>query len=295
MRKSKGFLVADLSMGADEVGDEPTQLKQKFPNTVVAVDANRRRGIALLSDENQQPSVDVIVLDDAFQHRFVNPGQTILLMDYNRPLQNDWLLPAGNLREPASHYKRADILIFTKCPPDLKPIERRVLSLPFNLENHQSVFYTTLKYGALIPMVRADNTPLWTMEQIRQKQLPVLIIAGIASPAPFVEYVTRHCPLAQVLIFPDHHRYTEKEGARIRAAFEPMKATNGIIVTTEKDSVRLKDNPFFESLLPYCYYQTLTIHFLDQTGEQFDKKILDYVRNHQRNRALDSTAHAKST
>ncbi len=284
-RNSKGFVRADASSVARMLGDEPTQIARKFPDAVVAVDENRRRGIELLSQKGAEPPIDVIVLDDAYQHRYVTPGMTILLIDYNRPIHNDCLLPAGNLREPASHHKRADIILFTKCPPDITPIERRIIRLETNPYPDQSVFFTTMEYGPLYPVGPMNNdkgSPL-TMESILEQSLPVLAIVGIASPAPFIQFVKQYCPTAQTMEFSDHHRFSDKEIARIQKSFETIRAANGCIITTEKDSVRMADDPRFEPLLPFCYYPTFGIRFLDQAGDQFDKKILNYVQNNKRN------------
>ncbi|HEY5499982.1 MAG TPA: tetraacyldisaccharide 4'-kinase, partial [Bacteroidales bacterium] len=151
-RKSKGFLMADAHSKLADLGDEPLQMKSKFSDLVVAVDENRRRGIHQLMDATKKPFIDVILLDDAFQHRYVNPSISILLIDYNRMLSDDFLLPAGSLRESAGQMKRADIVIVSKCPDTLKPIEIRVLTMKIKLQSHQTLYYTTMKYGELKAM-----------------------------------------------------------------------------------------------------------------------------------------------
>ena len=211
-RKSKGFIVGTSSMGVNELGDEPTQMLRKYPHVVVAVDKKRRRGIEMLSADNQQPHIEVIILDDAYQHRYVAPGLNILLVDYNRPISHDSLLPAGNLREPADHHRRADIILFTKCPPTISPIERRIIWMDTKPYPFQSVFFTTLEYGPLYPIRKevSMTNPLTTMDEIAEKKLPVLIIAGIASPEPFISYVKTFCPGAEIMTFPDHHQFKKK-------------------------------------------------------------------------------------
>jgi len=284
-RKSKGFVMGSPALGINEMGDEPTQMMRKYPDVVVAVDENRRRGIDLLSAADQKPSIDVILLDDAFQHRYVAPGLNILLIDYNRPISHDTLLPAGNLREPANHHKRADIILFTKCPTDISPIERRVICLDIKPYPYQSIFFTTVEYGPLLPVQkdRVGIDSMCSMDQICEKSLPVLIVAGIASPTPFINYVKGYCPSAQTMIFSDHHRFTEKDITTIKTVFESIRVTNGMILTTEKDAVRMIDDARFEPILPFCYYPTLHIRFLDQSGEEFDKKIVTYVQYNKRN------------
>lgn len=283
-RKSKGFVMGSPSLGVNELGDEPTQMMRKYPYVVVAVDENRRRGIEKLGATEQKPGIDVILLDDAFQHRYVVPGLNILLVDYNRPISHDRLMPAGNLREPADHHKRADIILFTKCPPTISPIDRRIIWLDTKPFPFQSVFFTTLEYGPLylVQKDRAEADSTCSMDLIREKSLPVLIVAGIASPAPFINFVKEYCPSAHAMTFPDHHRFTEKEIFTIRKAFESIRDANGVILTTEKDAVRMTDDARFEPLLPFCYYPTLHIRFLDESGEEFDKKILTYVQHHKR-------------
>jgi len=284
-RKSKGFVMGSPSLGVNDLGDEPTQMMRKYPTVVVAVDEKRRRGIELLSTDEQQPGIDVILLDDAFQHRFVISGLNILLVDYNRPISHDCLLPAGDLREPADQHKRADIILFTKCPPDISPIERRIVWLDTKPYPFQAVYFTTLEYGPLNPVqkIRVGTDSMCTMDLIREKNLPVLIVAGIASPTPFINYVKGYSPSAHTMVFSDHHRFTEKEISTIKTAFDSIRHENGVILTTEKDAVRMIDDSRFESLLPFCYFPTLHIRFLDNSGEEFDKKILTYVQHHKRN------------
>lgn len=281
-RKSKGFVLGSPSLDFNDLGDEPTQMLRKYPNIVVAVDENRRRGIELLTAENQQPHIDVMLLDDAFQHRYVLPGLNILLVDYNRPISHDCLLPVGNLREPANHHKRADIILFTKCPPTISPIEQRIVWLETKPLPFQSVFFTTLEYGSLLPVRigQNGNESVSSMDQIREKGFPVLIIAGIASPAPFINYVRTYCPSAQTMIYPDHHRFTQREISKIKTAFDLIRDEHGVILTTEKDAVRMNGDPRFDTLLPNCYYPPLNIRFLDNTGKEFDKRILNYVQRY---------------
>jgi len=308
-RKSKGFLLAKTNSTLADLGDEPLQMKKKFSNLVVAVDGNRRRGIHQLMDESMLPSVDIILLDDAFQHRYVNPSISILLIDYSRMLSDDHLLPAGKLREPARQMKRADIVIVTKCPDKLRPIDIRILTMKIKLQNHQNLYFTTMKYGELKAMVPTtpnignsspqdeifddiENTvsnPVnndLTMNQIRNNHLPVLVLTGIASPESLINYVRSFSPEVQTMIYPDHHEFGKKEARRITQAFEKIKPEGGVIITTEKDVMRIQNNPHMERLIPYIYYPDLLIHFLEEEGSVFEQKILDYVRINKRNSGL---------
>jgi tetraacyldisaccharide 4'-kinase len=308
-RKSKGFLIADAQSSLADIGDEPLQMKRKFSNLVVAVDENRRRGIHELMDKTTKPFIDVILLDDAFQHRYVNPSISILLIDYNRMLQDDFLLPVGNLREPAGQMKRADIVIISKCPENLKPIEIRILTMKIKLQTHQTLYYTTMKYGELKAMhpsiaptgkkipheenfEEIKNTDTGrisnelTMDQIRKEQISVLVLTGIAAPNSLIEYVRGYSPNVQTMIYPDHHEFGKKEAKKISQAFEKIKSSGGVIISTEKDVMRIQNNPYMELLTPYIYYPDLLVHFLEEKGASFEQKILDYVRINKRHREL---------
>jgi len=302
-RKSKGFLLANELSKLADLGDEPLQMKKKFSDLVVAVDENRRRGIRNIMDKSTNPFVDIILLDDAFQHRYVNPSISILLIDYNRKITEDYLMPVGKLREPAGQMKRADIIIISKCPKVLTPIEIRVLTMHIKLYPHQVMFFTTMRYGELKAMSSSpapisrksspeDNSEVdqtcnsLTMDQISKEQIPVLILAGIASPDSLIAYVREYSPDAQTLIFPDHHEFSRKDAKRIGLAFEKIKSSGGVIISTEKDVMRIQENPFLEEFAPYIYYPVLEVHFLDDQGITFEQKILDYVRINKRDRRL---------
>lgn len=284
-RKSKGFVVGSSTTGTDDLGDEPTQMQRKFPHTVVAVDKNRRRGIEMLIGTDRTPPIDVILLDDAYQHRYVTPGLNLLLVDYNRPIYSDTLLPSGNLREPAAQHKRADIILFTKCPDTITPIERRIICMEAHPFPYQSIYFTKLAYGPLraVHKNNTDNESALSMEEIADKQLPVLIVAGIAFPDPFITYVKTYCFGADILTFPDHHRFNQQDIEKINKSFEALQGKQGVILTTEKDAVRIMEDSRFDSLLDYIYFPTLNIRFLDNSEEDFNNKILNYVQRNKRN------------
>ena len=304
-RKSKGFLLANEQSNLVDLGDEPLQMKKKFSNLVVAVDENRRRGIHRLMDTSMKPFIDIILLDDAFQHRYVNPSISILLIDFNRMLKDDYLLPVGNLREPAGQIKRAEIIIVSKCPTDLQPIDFRVLTNNIKLQPYQALFYSTMIYGELKAMLSSilpigkqatheENTEETeilevgisyenlTMDQIKREQRPVLILTGIASPDSLVDYVHQYCPNAEAMVYPDHHEFKKKDVYKISQAFEKIKAAGGVIISTEKDVMRIYNNSYMENLAHYIYYPVLEVRFLDEQGASFDHKILDYVRINKR-------------
>lgn len=307
-RKTKGFLIANDPFDWREIGDEPTQLKHKFPEITVAVDEDRCHGVEQLMHEKQNPFIDIILLDDAFQHRSLTPSLSILLIDYNRPINQDSLLPAGNLRESASQMKRAQIIIVTKCPPDIKPMEMRVLTSGIAPLPYQSLFFCTQVHGSLKPIIQKrgfheniidipedsdadpiemmDHTIPKTLQQLHLEKRPVLIITGIASPEPFIESIRNTVDQVSTLQFNDHHDFNKRDLKKIDQAFQAIQKDGGIIITTEKDAVRLQKNELFSALLPYIYYPTLEIAFLGDDPDAFINKVSEYVRINKRHRTI---------
>lgn len=311
-RKSKGYVMADSSTKLEDLGDEPLQMKRKFPNLVVAVDENRRRGIESLMQSSMQPFVDVILLDDGYQHRYVNPSISILLIDYNRLIREDYLLPVGNLREPATQMKRAQIVIVSKCPSDMKPMDVRVLSTKIGILSYQALYFTTMQYGPIEKLMPTsadslkkevamdETTPeteaaatelpaigrIESFEQIKEQRLPILLLTGIATPLTLENHVRTYASVVKAMHFADHHEFSKRDVRKISMEFEKIKAAGGIILTTEKDATRIRNNAYMNQLAPYIYYPTLEIHFLDGQGKTFEQKITDYVRINKRNRKL---------
>ena len=309
-RKSKGYVLADATSGLADLGDEPLQMKRKFPNLIVAVDENRRRGIEELMSPKMQPFIDVILLDDAYQHRYVNPSISILLIDYNRLIREDYLLPVGNLREPAGQMKRAQIVIVSKCPTDLTPMDVRILGTKIEVLPYQSLYFTTMNYGPIEKLTPTAEMPvavesndafieteaiatelpiigkLQSFEQIKEQRIPVLLLTGIATPMSMESHVRLFAPEVKAMNFPDHHEFNKRDARKISQEYEKIKVAGGIILTTEKDATRIRNNPFMQTLAPNMYYPTLEIHFLDGQGRTFEQKITDYVRINKRNRKL---------
>ncbi|MBN1252067.1 MAG: tetraacyldisaccharide 4'-kinase, partial [Bacteroidales bacterium] len=186
-RKTKGFVLADTSPNSEKIGDEPAQIKNKFPDTIVAVDEKRVNGIKNLLINN----LDAIILDDAYQHRYVKPGLSILLIDFNRPISNDFLLPAGNLREHRKAQKRADIIIITKSPNNIKPIDIGLLSKKINPEYYQKIFFTNLIYGKLQSVFsKTIQSPSDFL--IGSNIYTIVVFTGIAYTKPFLEYLNNY-------------------------------------------------------------------------------------------------------
>lgn len=280
-RKSHGYVLAEESTTMPEIGDEPFQMHQKFSDIYVAVDAKRARGIENLQNDEATKDVDVVLLDDAFQHRYVKPGINILLVDYHRLIIYDKMLPAGRLREPLSGKNRADIVIITKCPKDLKPMEFRVLTKAMDLYPFQKLYFTSIDY----------DTPKGVFEekQIELDKLQdyhVLLLTGIASPKQMEHDLKPMTKDITNLSFGDHHSFKGKDIDRINDAFESMPEPR-IIITTEKDAVRLRETEgLYEKVKSNMYELPIKISFMLDQQDNFNEKIISYVRKNSRNSIL---------
>lgn len=256
-RQSEGFVLANENSDALELGDEPFQFYQKFATIQVAVDSNRKNGIEQLLSGSKAP--EVILLDDAFQHRKVKAGLYILLTAYGDIYSNDFMLPTGNLREWRSGAHRATIVIVTKCPPNLSLDAQNSIKKELNLSPNQSLFFTFIEYDEVVYSVEK------TMQVSEVKGMSKVLLAGIAKPESFFTHLKQGND--ECLNFPDHHNFSESELQEIK-----KKANNRIIVTTEKDYVRLKGSILSEQL----YHLPIKSSFLSGS-ENFDKIILNYV------------------
>ncbi len=276
-RKTKGFLLANHQNTAQELGDEPYQMKQKFPNTRVAVDENRCHGIEQLK-MIENPKVDVVLLDDAYQHRYVKPGFTLLLTDYHRLFCHDSLLPAGRLREPTSGKQRANAIIVSKCPHNITEAECTKISDQLRLSAEQKLYFSTFQYGELQNLFGRNE------ENITLNNRHVLLLTGIASPAPLVEEVKSKAEKVELLAFADHHDFTPQEMLSILQRFETMDKEKRMVVTTEKDAARLMNNPSLpKGLKPNIYVLPIEVKILQGEQDMFNQYIIEYVRTHSRN------------
>ena len=274
-RKSHGYVLADDNSTMRDLGDEPYQIKQKFHDIYVAVDKNRCNGITRLTHDKATSNVGVILLDDAFQHRYVKPGLNILLVDYHRLIIYDRLLPAGRLREPLNGKQRADIVIITKCPRDLKPMEFRILTKAMDLFPYQQLFFTTIDYGTPQALFSDKTTSL--------NKYNVLLVTGIASPEQMENDMKHKCRSLTSLVFEDHHLFNTKDEQRINNAFERLPSPK-IIVTTEKDSTRLINlNGLTTEVRDAIFVLPIKVKFMLNQGELFNNKIISYVRKNSRN------------
>lgn len=284
-RKSKGFVLADAETCMKDIGDEPYQMKTKFPDIHVAVDKNRCHGIDMLTGNEKSNDTDVILLDDAFQHRYVKPGVNILLVDYHRLIIYDKLMPAGRLREPQNGKARADIVIITKCPKDLKPMEFRVIIKAMDLYPYQQLFFTTLEYDNLRQMQGGEEISLKQLN----KNTNILLLTGIASPKQMTYDLKEYSDNITPMTFPDHHQFTAKDIELINNTFSQMSSPK-MIITTEKDSVRLTGmEGLSDEIRRNIYILPIRIKFMLGQEEEFNNKIIGYVQKNSKNSILAKT------
>jgi tetraacyldisaccharide 4'-kinase len=284
-RKSRGFRWVDTETTVDEAGDEPLQIKRKFPDILVAVCENRVTGLKRLFSAENPKTPDVVLLDDAFQHRRILPGINILLIDYNRPVWKDSLLPAGRLREGFAQVRRAGIIILSKCPEDeVTPLQRRIISKEIYLRPWQQLYFSTYQYDKIKNPFSGDEL---SEDFYKSDSYSVLIVTGIANPALMHDYIKKFASDTDYLSFPDHHKFSDKDIELIMKKFGELKQGKKIIITTAKDAVRLNDIPEIPELLKDAlYYLPVRVKFLNDRDKYFDKKILNYVGENKSNRKL---------
>lgn len=270
-RKTEGFRLVQPGDSSLQVGDEPAQVKTKFPEVLVGVDGNRVRGIAKL--RSHKPEMNMLVLDDVLQHRAVKPGLMIMLTSYHQLYLDDLVLPAGRLREPKSAVYRADIVVVTKCPPNITPVEKRGIQDRINPKPYQEVFFAYEKYSTLRAF---GDTP--TKVPLNSR---VLLLTGIAGAAGLKEHVDKTMKLGKHLSFGDHHAYTSRDVEHVVAEFDAMEGDQKIVLTTEKDAQRLmayQQNEKFAKLP--VYVQPMEIQFFEGYEEAFNEAIHEYIRSY---------------
>ena len=285
-RKSSGYILSDKDTPMRMIGDEPYQIKQKFPDVTVAVDKKRTRGIKNLTEEGNGLDIDVILLDDAFQHRYVKPGINILLVDYHRLVIYDRLLPAGRLREPVRAKDRADIVIVTKCPKDLNPMEFRVITKAMRLYPYQQLYFSSHDYDAprAVFAEMAKPEKLDGLDALTGKN--ILLLTGIASPEQLMHDLQELKSQITPLTFGDHHDFSKKDVANINNAFALMPEPK-MILTTEKDATRLMATEgLSDDVKSKLYVLPMRIVIMQNQEEEFTNKILGYVYKNSRNSIL---------
>lgn len=276
-RKTKGFILVSETSNASLIGDEPMLFHTKYKNILVAIGEDRAEAIHKLLGLQPQPGV--ILMDDAFQHRSVRPGLNILLLEYDSLFRFNFLLPAGNFREPFFFRRRADIFIVTKTPASLDEHKRRKAVRKINPVHEQRVWFSYVQYMDIRP-VHNDVTLSFQVG----KNTRVLLLTGIADPEPLKSYVEKKFTLARLLRFADHYDFSETDLKRVRKVFENINGNEKIIITTEKDYMRLmKENlkPIIETLPVYTL--PIAIKFLHNDAEDAANFILEYARKNSAN------------
>ena len=292
-RDSSGFKIVTASSTASKAGDESLQIAHKFPGVLVAVDINRKNGIKKIIESH--PETEIILLDDAFQRRQIIPGVSILLSDYGRLMTRDYMLPYGNLRENISNMKRADIIIITKTPADITPMQRRLIRKEINKAPYQYLFFTSIKYNRPEPVFRTDNLlselDFLPEPDFSQPNLTgVILVTGIANPRPFKEFIQTLANEVIHIQYRDHYKFKEEDITTISESFAKLKSPVKYIITTEKDSVMLKEFTNITPLLQNSvYYFPIGIDFLNNYKNDFDNFIIDYVRKNKRNNRVSES------
>jgi tetraacyldisaccharide 4'-kinase len=278
-RKTKNFILASSKSRVTDIGDEPRQMKLKFPDVHIAVERNRVRGVSTLIESIHK--LDLVILDDAFQHRYIRPGFSILLVDYNRPIFQDMLLPAGNLREPCRNAKRADLIIVTKCPDHLPVQERSDFIANLHSGTKQGVFFTSYRYGSPVPVFpdkHNQEDPI-SYRYLRKTGTGVLLVTGIANPAPLRQFLEQNLRIDDELTFNDHHNFDQKDIQVIQNRFKTIEQIEKCIVVTEKDAVRLREldisNKTFRKSF---YYIPVEVKFQAKGEKPFIKRIFKYLK-----------------
>ena len=283
-RQSSGFVLAEPGMTATRLGDESFQLYRKFPDVIVAVDEKRVHGVNKLLQLETTPRV--ILLDDAFQHRYIKPGLNICLTSYHRIIYQDSVLPAGLLREKEKGMERADIVIVTKCPKSVRDEEESDIQCHMPTTNFQPIYYSGYRYGKLYNLATGLPTDV-------DPRREVLIVSGVADPTVMVNYVEKHFRLLDHMAYSDHHRFSYSDVRDMHKRLDKVNSdgycTNSsgekpIIITTEKDAARLMDmESIDEDFKQRVFYLPTEVFFLKNHEELFNQKVLDYVRKDRAN------------
>ncbi|MGQ1787909.1 MULTISPECIES: tetraacyldisaccharide 4'-kinase [unclassified Saccharicrinis] len=278
-RETKGVVMASASSTAAEIGDEPKQILDKFADVKVTVAEKRAIGIKKLLDMDSPP--DAIVLDDAYQHRYVKPGLNILIIDFNRPIWCDLMLPAGDLREPMNGKKRADIILFSKCPENLTGAQQSYFLKKINASSNQKVYFSTVGYQKVKPVFEGQTE----IYLDRLNDTSVLSVSGIANPIPFENYMKAISSDVCCMRFPDHHQFNLSDIEKMELQFSKIQNENKLVLTTEKDAVRFRQVlPETSLLAKYLYFIPIKIKILNNKQEEFKDKIITYVKQNKRNR-----------
>ncbi len=272
-RKTKGFAIAGPRTTALDIGDEPMQFHEKFPNITVAV--GEERFVAIPQILHDRPETSVIILDDAFQHRSVRAGLNIILTDYKNLYTRDLMIPAGDLRDTKISARRADIIIVTKCKSDLDADEKEKIIKEIAPKTNQQVFFTEISYAPPYHLFTGEKNDLHT-------DTDILLITGIANPKPMKEFLAAHVHSYDMLQYADHHIFSSNDLREIKKHFEKLSPDKRLIITTEKDGVRLKKFHTELAHLP-IFVLPITPSFLFGEGDVFNKLIFEFLGRYIKN------------
>jgi len=271
-RKTKGFGIANENTTALEIGDEPMQFHKKFPDVTISVGEERLVAIPQLLQD--KPATEVIILDDAFQHRYVKAGLNILLTEYKDLYTRDLMLPAGDLRDVRSSANRAEIIIVTKCKPNLTEAERADIIKELAPAAHQTVYFTQIQY----------STPyhLFSKREINFSQhADILLVCGIANPRPLKDFLTANVHSYDMLRYQDHHIFDSDDLTEIKKQFAKIRSSEKLILTTEKDGVRMQK--FENELTDFPIYVLPIRHaFLFDEADKFNRQVIDFIRSYKK-------------
>ena len=278
-RRTKGFVMASDNLTPVDLGDEPYQIYHKFRGLIdVAVCENRCKGIEALLKVN--PDIDLILLDDALQHRYVKPKVNVVMIDYNRPPFDDKLLPLGQLREPADRILKCDMVVVTKCPDDIKPVDLRMFKEHLELFKYQQLYFSKIRYGAPEPVFPIGNPELTSLNWLDKDDL-LLGVAGIANPRPFTKYLRQFGTRLKVIHYDDHHTYSRADFSYIFKMLKELEGRRKYIITTEKDAVRILNSPYFPpTRRDQIYFIPIQADFLNYEDRDFIYELQALISAH---------------
>ena len=281
-RKRSGYQEASDPPDSKIIGDEPAQIKAHFPEILVAVSKDRGKGIRRIKERHE--NVDVILMDDAFQHRAVNAGMNVLLSSHDRLYIDDDLLPVGRLREPASGAKRADLILVSKCPKNMQPLDRRIIVYKLDPLDHQEVYFSYLEYEEPYP-VFSDSKPITFPSEHY-----FIVLTGVEDPEPLHAYIRENECEMEAIARKDHHSFTERDLEQVKRSLHYSAAKNPVILTTEKDAARMKGSDLadaFAKLPVHTMPMKVKVHG-DDEPERLAQKLAKHVREDQRNDRIHS-------
>ena len=273
-RKTRGFVLSDVRSSFRAIGDEPKQIKLKYPEIPVAVCERRVEGIRRLREAH--PEVNLIILDDAFQHRYVESWVNILLMDYNNPIYHDSFLPQGTLRDSRSQLYRANFVLVTKCPETINPLDMRIVKKRLELFPYQSLYFSRMAQGYPVPLFPEQ------IGRAVQPHDPVIVMSGIANPKPLVSALSQHHKIVGKLLFDDHHTYRMRDMERLKRMLAESPEHTAVVVT-EKDAVKLTNRKKIPlEIQRRIYYAPIHVEFIGDREERFLHQLEQYVTTNQK-------------